>query len=128
VDDESREVTARDPDGREIGQLRFRLIEGDHLTPYYKLVWAYLDRLDPQYSRQGLERAALHFWTSLSGQVAAVERHTGIPNEEGSHLTSDVPPCRSARKSRPAGRIRFDVILLLFCAFIGAVQGAVLSD
>lgn len=92
VDEEFTQVTAFNADRREIGQLRFRLIEGDHFTQYYKLIWAFLDRLDPQYTHQGLGRAALQFWRKCSGEMAAaVERHTGIPNEEGSELTGDAP-------------------------------------
>jgi hypothetical protein len=94
VDDELTEVTARTADGREIGHLRFRLFEGDddhHIAPYYKLVWAHLNFLGAGYTHQGIGHAALRFWNGLSGQAAAVERHTGIPNDEGSHLTGDAP-------------------------------------
>jgi RimJ/RimL family protein N-acetyltransferase len=89
-DDLSR-VTALDAQGRCIGGLNFREIEDDHRT-YYKLTWAFLDKLGPAYVHQGIGRAALQFWCSLSGEAAAVERYTGIPNDEGSELTGDAPP------------------------------------
>src|SRR5262249_26609178 len=86
VDVDLTEVMARDPGGREIGKLRFRLIEGDHDAQYYKLVWAFLDQLGPQSKYQGLGRAALQCWRRRSGEAAAVERHTGIPTTKAATL------------------------------------------
>jgi hypothetical protein len=59
-------------------------------SSYHKLTWAYLNFLRPQAKRQGIGRAVLEFWSSRYG-IAAVERHTGIPNDEGSHPTGDAP-------------------------------------
>ncbi|WP_143029719.1 hypothetical protein [Bradyrhizobium brasilense] len=92
-DDDEFAIVATDlKTGNRIGTLEFSEIEaGDHHTPdYWKLVYAYLDKAGDRYKRSGLGREALKLWI-LSYGPAAVERDTGIPNSQGSHLTGDAP-------------------------------------
>lgn len=87
IDDTSNTATVFDLNGREIGRLEFDEREG----PSLKLMWAYLDLADPKYKHQGIGRRILQIMIERSGMPIIAEEHTGIPNEEGSHLTGDAP-------------------------------------
>jgi hypothetical protein len=85
-------VATEKASGKGLGHLDFTEVEADdpHVSGYYKLIWAYLDHAGDKYKRSGLGREALKLWNETYGP-AAVERHTGIPNSQGSHLTADAP-------------------------------------
>ena len=89
-DDADFLTTVRDGDGREIGRFEFNWID-DLNGDYLKLCWAYLDRLDPSYLRQGIGRECLKRVKEFSDLAIVAEDHDGVQRDDGSHLTNDAP-------------------------------------
>lgn len=87
IDDENDFCAiVRDDFGAKLGQLDFRDHDGR-----LKLVWAYLDQIDPAWCRQGIGREILRQVTESSGFQIFASDDDGIKHDDGSHLTGDAP-------------------------------------
>ena len=80
-------------DGKLVGEMEFRLIEGpgDGLGDELKLTSAYLDKSGPEYKGQGIGRRCLQLVRAASGLEITADEFDGQRQDDGSHLTGDAP-------------------------------------
>lgn len=87
IDDEDDfKSIAQDESGREIGRFEFREIDEG-----LKLCWAYLDKIDKTWCRQGIGREMLQRVRDFSGFAIVASDHDGLRQDDGSYLTGDAP-------------------------------------
>jgi hypothetical protein len=87
-EDDNYAACVRLADDREIGRLRFRMIEDDS-NNFLKLSWAYLDLASVEFKRQGIGRECLRRVREISGLPIIAASHDGHQQDDGSHLTGD---------------------------------------
>ena len=90
IDDFGPKATVFDVEDREIGAIEFYEID-DPAGAYLKIAWAFLDKLGPQYLRQGIGRRCVEIVRERFGMPIIAEQHDGHQRDDGSHLTGDAP-------------------------------------
>jgi hypothetical protein len=80
-------VWVHTPNHQEIGHLELTEYDDGGLT----LTWAYLDKLDSDYLRQGIGRKCLQLIKGYYGQPVYAREDDGLRKDDGSHLTGDAP-------------------------------------
>jgi hypothetical protein len=95
-DDTSYTARAFDVHRQEVGRFEF----DEHDGPVLKLVWAYLDRVDKKYKRQGIGCRILQIAKERYGMPIVAEDNDGLRKDDGSHLTGDAPGFVSQMRRR----------------------------
>lgn len=88
LNDDDYTATALDPSGAEIGHFEFYEISDESGT-VLKFSWAYLDKLDGSYKRQGIGEEMLRRVKDRYRHTIIAEANDGIRKDDGSHLTQD---------------------------------------
>jgi hypothetical protein len=104
IDDDYTVTVSTVPEGKEVGRMEFQEIESPEPSPNcLRLTWAYLNKLDKSYLRQGIGGEVLRLVQDVSGLGIIASDDDGRTKQDGSHLTGDAPAF--VRRMREKGLI-----------------------